>query len=177
MLKMVSLTQLTVHHFKVKIKYLLGISISLRVWFCYSINDNHSWPLRPGRDIDVLKTIQLWVLLLVLGPCQPSGIEAVTDCEADSATISWQPSVGAVSYVAELTASSGHATRCATNHTNCELSSLQCGEEYNVTVKALGHSCNITAQMPGYLPSGTVWVCFCGISQPDVSLEECHIIF
>lgn len=76
------------------------------------------------------------------------------DCEANSATISWQPSVGAVSYVAELTASSGHTTRCATNHTNCARSSLQCGEEYNVTVKALGDTCNTTAQMAGYLTTG-----------------------
>lgn len=76
------------------------------------------------------------------------------DCEADSATISWQPSVGAVSYVAELTASSGHNTRCSTNHTNCEPSALQCGEEYNVTVKALGETCNSTAQMAGYLTTG-----------------------
>lgn len=76
------------------------------------------------------------------------------DCEADSATISWQPSVGAVSYVAELTASSGHTTRCATNHTNCARSSLQCGEEYNVTVTALGDTCNSSAQMAGYLTTG-----------------------
>lgn len=90
------------------------------------------------------------------GPCQASGIEAEIDCEADSATISWQPGVGAVSYVTELTASSGHTTRCATNHTNCELSSLQCGEEYNVTVKALGDTCNNTAQMAGYLTTGAL---------------------
>ncbi|XP_023261684.1 fibronectin type III domain-containing protein 7-like [Seriola lalandi dorsalis] len=73
------------------------------------------------------------------------------DCEARSATISWQPSVGASSYVAELTASSGHTDSCATNHTNCELSSLQCGQKYNVTVMAVGETCNSTAQMAGYL--------------------------
>lgn len=89
------------------------------------------------------------------GPCQTSGIEAVMDCEADYATISWQPSVGAASYVAELTAPSGHITRCATNRTNCERGSLQCGQEYNVTVKALGDTCNSSAQMAGYLTTGT----------------------
>uniref|UniRef100_A0A3B4UWS1 Fibronectin type-III domain-containing protein n=1 Tax=Seriola dumerili TaxID=41447 RepID=A0A3B4UWS1_SERDU len=91
------------------------------------------------------------VVSLTSGPCQPSSIEAIMDCEARSATISWQPSVGASSYVAELTASSGHTTSCAANHTNCELSSLQCGQKYNVTVMALGETCNSTAQMAGYL--------------------------
>lgn len=88
------------------------------------------------------------------GPCPVSSIEAVMDCELDSVTISWQPAVGAVSYAAELTALSGHATHCATNQTNCEVSSLQCGEEYNVTVKAVGDSCNSSAQMAGYITTG-----------------------
>ncbi|XP_037642392.1 tenascin-N-like [Sebastes umbrosus] len=73
------------------------------------------------------------------------------DCEAHSATASWQPSVGASSYVTELTASSGHNASCTTNHTYCELRYLQCGEKYNVTVKALGDTCNSTAQMAGHL--------------------------
>ncbi|KAK5919428.1 hypothetical protein CgunFtcFv8_023324 [Champsocephalus gunnari] len=84
-------------------------------------------------------------------PCQTSSITAFMDCEANSATISWQPSVGVVSCVTELTASSGHTTSCTTNNTNCQLSSLQCGEEYNVTVKALGNTCNQTAHMAGHL--------------------------
>lgn len=85
-----------------------------------------------------------------------SRIGAAIDCEADSAVVSWQPSSGAVSYITELTAASGHVTSCATNHTNCELSSMQCGEEYNVTVKAVGGTCNSTAQMAGYLSTGTL---------------------
>ncbi|KAM3604918.1 uncharacterized protein V6R79_017981 [Siganus canaliculatus] len=91
------------------------------------------------------------VTTLKTGPCETSSIEAIMDCEADSATVSWQPSVGALAYVTELTASSGHTTSCTTNHTNCELSSLRCGEEYNVTVKAVGDTCNSSAQMAGRL--------------------------
>lgn len=94
-------------------------------------------------------------LLNPTGSCHTDSIEAIIDCEARTAIISWQPSVGAASYVAQLTASSGHTTSCTTNHTNCELSSLQCGEEYNVTVTALGDTCNNTAQMPGSLTTGT----------------------
>nr|XP_019957336.1 PREDICTED: fibronectin-like [Paralichthys olivaceus] len=85
------------------------------------------------------------------GPCKPSSIEAIMDCQVSSATVSWQPSVGALSYTVELTASSGHTSRCTTNHTNCQLSPLQCGEEYNVSVTALGEGCNSTAQMAGHL--------------------------
>lgn len=94
-------------------------------------------------------------------PCHVSSIRAVTDCEADSAVVSWQPSSGAVSYITELTAASGHVTSCAANDTNCELSSVQCGEEYNVTVKAVGDACNSTAQLAGYLLTGTLYGCVC----------------
>ncbi|XP_067460816.1 mucin-4-like [Thunnus thynnus] len=90
------------------------------------------------------------VTSLTSGPCQPNGIEAVMDCETRSSTVSWQPSVGAVSYVSELTALSGHTASCTANYTNCQLTSLQCGEEYNVTVKAVGETCNSTGQMAGY---------------------------
>lgn len=97
---------------------------------------------------------QLFSSINPAGPCQPSGIEAIMDCLADSAAITWQPGIGAMSYVTELTASSGRIASCATNYTHCQLSSLQCGEQYNVTVKALGETCNNTAQMEGYLTTG-----------------------
>lgn len=82
-----------------------------------------------------------------------SSIEAVIDCQVDSATINWQPGTGATAYVAELT-TLGHAIICTTNHTNCVLSSIQCGEKFNVSVKALGDTCNSTTQMAGYLQTG-----------------------
>lgn len=90
------------------------------------------------------------------GPCQVSSIRAAIDCEADSAVVSWQPGAGAASYITELTAASGHVTSCASNQTSCALSSVQCGEEYNVTVKAVGATCNSTAQLAGYLLTGTL---------------------
>uniref|UniRef100_A0A8C2Z104 Fibronectin type-III domain-containing protein n=1 Tax=Cyclopterus lumpus TaxID=8103 RepID=A0A8C2Z104_CYCLU len=73
---------------------------------------------------------------------------AIMDCEAQTAAISWQPSAGAVFYVSELSATSGRTTSCTTNDTNCELSSLWCGEEYNcshiynVTVMARNPACD-----------------------------------
>ncbi|XP_008280490.1 mucin-19 [Stegastes partitus] len=91
------------------------------------------------------------VVSVTSGPCQPSSIEAVVDCQARSAVVSWLPAIGADFYVAALKASSGHISSCITNHTNCEPSPLQCGQEYNVTVMALGDICNSSAVMTGYL--------------------------
>lgn len=78
------------------------------------------------------------------------------DCQRGSAVVSWRPGAGAVSYIAELTAPSGHAAGCATNATGCALGPVRCGEEYNVTVKAVGAACNSTAHMTGYLSTGAL---------------------
>lgn len=101
-------------------------------------------------------------------------MRAVADCEADSAVVSWQPSSRATSYIAELTAASGHVINCATNHTNCELSSVQCGEEYNVTVTAVGGACNSTARLAGYLLTGTFHSqCFMVCDNPGELYYSC----
>ncbi|XP_019712180.1 receptor-type tyrosine-protein phosphatase beta-like [Hippocampus comes] len=84
-------------------------------------------------------------------PCQPASIEAIMDCETKSAMVSWLPGLGAASYVADLTASSGHTTTCTTNETHCLLGSLPCGEQYNVSVASVGDTCDSTERMSGYL--------------------------
>ncbi|CAI5641408.1 unnamed protein product [Oreochromis niloticus] len=91
------------------------------------------------------------VVPLTSGPCEPSNIEVIYDCGGSSANISWQPSDGAVLYITVLTASSGHTASCTTNQTSCQPKPLRCGEEYNVTVKAVGETCNSSSQMTGYL--------------------------
>lgn len=116
------------------------------------------------------------------------------DCQADWAAVSWQPSIGAVSYVGIGTASSGDIARCATNQTNCHLSSLQCGEEYNVTVEAVGEICNSTAQMAGYLTTGVchivyfyvfvfvckhifgIFLCLCFVVRSAIILFDVHLL-
>ncbi|XP_032422074.1 uncharacterized protein LOC116722071 [Xiphophorus hellerii] len=91
------------------------------------------------------------VVSLTSGPCQPHSIEAFMGCQTHSATVSWQPSAGAVSYATMLTSSSGHTSSCSTSTTSCQTSFLHCGEEYNVTVKTIGEACNSTAHMAGQL--------------------------
>uniref|UniRef100_A0A3Q2YUU0 Fibronectin type-III domain-containing protein n=1 Tax=Hippocampus comes TaxID=109280 RepID=A0A3Q2YUU0_HIPCM len=96
------------------------------------------------------------VVLKSAEPCQPASIEAIMDCETKSAMVSWLPGLGAASYVADLTASSGHTTTCTTNETHCLLGSLPCGEQYNVSVASVGDTCDSTERMSGYLTTGTV---------------------
>lgn len=105
------------------------------------------------------------------GPCPVSSMEAMLDCELNSVTVSWHPSVGALSYVAEMTAASGHSARCAANQTNCMVSSLHCGEDYNVTVTAVGESCNSSTQMLRDVSTGT-YVTLRGVQVEIMTVAE-----
>ncbi|XP_054602382.2 serine-rich adhesin for platelets [Nothobranchius furzeri] len=91
------------------------------------------------------------VVSLTSAPCQPSSISAVLDCEDNRASVTWRPAAGAQSYVTVLTSTSGHSSNCSTNLTSCQLSSLQCGEPYTVTVTSHGQTCYSAAQMAGFL--------------------------
>ncbi|XP_048832460.1 uncharacterized protein LOC125708743 isoform X2 [Brienomyrus brachyistius] len=84
-------------------------------------------------------------------PCLPRHIKASMDCERTTAVVTWDFSPGAMSYVATATATSGHVATCDTTHTNCEMSSLACGERYLVSVLARGETCNSTSKMPRQL--------------------------
>lgn len=90
----------------------------------------------------------------ISGPCMPRGIRALMDCQSGSAALSWQPGTGAMQYVTTAVDESGHALRCESNNTNCELTGLACGESYNITVLAEGQTCSSAATMSGPLRTG-----------------------
>ncbi|KAL1280893.1 hypothetical protein QQF64_015493, partial [Cirrhinus molitorella] len=89
-------------------------------------------------------------------PCAVSSIKAVLDCQLDTATVSWQYGAGAQGYAVSALAPVNNRASCTSNSsfTHCELSSLQCGNEYTVNVQSLGQTCNASAQMTGSLITG-----------------------
>ncbi|XP_029988577.1 fibronectin-like [Sphaeramia orbicularis] len=87
-------------------------------------------------------------------PCEPRNIKAVMDCYTHTAIVTWYPSDGALSYNVTATSGSGHEVTCDTTMTHCEMNSLECGQSYHITVKAVGESCCRSADMEGYLDTG-----------------------
>ncbi|XP_016396758.1 fibronectin-like [Sinocyclocheilus rhinocerous] len=89
-------------------------------------------------------------------PCAASFIRAVLDCQLGTATVSWQYGAGAQGYAVSALAPVNNRASCTSNSsiTHCELSNLQCGNEYTVNVQNLGYTCNASAQMTGSLITG-----------------------
>ncbi|KTF95187.1 hypothetical protein cypCar_00023202, partial [Cyprinus carpio] len=91
--------------------------------------------------------------------CQSTGSQCnvtVLDCQLGTATVSWQYGAGSQGYAVSALAPVDNRASCTSNSsiTHCELSDLQCGNEYTVKVQSLGYTCNASAQMTGSLITG-----------------------
>ncbi|XP_067369826.1 mucin-3B [Channa argus] len=88
-------------------------------------------------------------------PCEPRNIQAMFDCDMQTAMVTWYPSDGALSYVVTLTTASGPNITCETNTTFCNLEGLLCGHSYTVSVKAVGWTCSRVGYFRTHLVTGS----------------------
>uniref|UniRef100_A0A3Q2UY66 Uncharacterized LOC102300190 n=1 Tax=Haplochromis burtoni TaxID=8153 RepID=A0A3Q2UY66_HAPBU len=74
-------------------------------------------------------------------PCDPTNVAATLNCLSDVVTVTWRASAGA-NYYTILAEASGHVDSCNSTGTSCELTKMQCGNDYTVTVLAGDTKCN-----------------------------------
>ncbi|KTF75017.1 hypothetical protein cypCar_00024381 [Cyprinus carpio] len=77
-------------------------------------------------------------------PCPPQNVQTHLNCASDVGTVSWEESLGAVSYVAFLEGRNGHSLSCSTTSSSCSVTGLICGAVYNTQVRAIGEIYNST---------------------------------
>lgn len=83
----------------------------------------------------------------LLGPCPHSGLRTSLDCNTNTAVVSWTTGIGILYYNATAQAfGSIDKQTCSTNGSSCNISSLQCGESYKVSVSGQGLYCSSPAQ-------------------------------
>ncbi|XP_034439595.1 uncharacterized protein LOC117760582 [Hippoglossus hippoglossus] len=80
-------------------------------------------------------------VLLVAAPCAAENVMANLDCKNSTAEISWSPANGANSYAVTAMAADGHRASCETTEDLCELTELQCGQTYNVSLTTISDHC------------------------------------
>lgn len=74
-------------------------------------------------------------------PCPPTNLTAKASCGTNLGTLTWAPSLHAVSYTATMTGSHGHVVSCSSNNTTCS-AKLECGHRYTAVVVASSATCN-----------------------------------
>uniref|UniRef100_A0A672QZ12 Fibronectin type III domain containing 7, related sequence 4 n=1 Tax=Sinocyclocheilus grahami TaxID=75366 RepID=A0A672QZ12_SINGR len=81
-------------------------------------------------------------------PCVPSHVQGSVNCTTGDLSVSWDPSVGAISYAAVAQTSGGYASVCNSTGTACVFSDLLCGMNYSLAVSATDGTCNTAQSQP-----------------------------
>lgn len=90
-------------------------------------------------------------------PCRPTNVKASLLCHSHLVAVTWEPASGAVSYLAVgVTADGGHQIECNNTMTHCDLSGLQCGQIYDVSVFGKDEFCSSMESNKVYVRTGTV---------------------
>ncbi|KAK9519631.1 hypothetical protein VZT92_022346 [Zoarces viviparus] len=85
-------------------------------------------------------------------PCSPTNVKASLRCHSNSAAVTWERASGALSYRAVgVTADGSHTSECNNTMTHCDLSDLQCGKTYNVSVFGQDESCSSVESDTAYV--------------------------
>nr|XP_046247875.1 uncharacterized protein LOC124060678 [Scatophagus argus] len=81
-------------------------------------------------------------------PCAVQSVHNTLNCSTNKLTISWTPGSLPVNYSATALSGDGTALRCMTEGSSCAMTNLQCGQQYNVTVKAISSTCEGHSSVP-----------------------------
>ncbi|XP_035863315.1 uncharacterized protein LOC116038126 [Sander lucioperca] len=80
-------------------------------------------------------------VLLVSAPCAAGNVAANLDCYNNTAKVSWSSANGGNSYKVTAVGASGHWASCETAELQCDLTVLQCGQMYNVSLTTISEQC------------------------------------
>ncbi len=89
-------------------------------------------------------------------PCAPVNVSTNLLCGTNDLTVSWLPSTVPLNYSVTAMPMAGNisSVSCDTSNANCTLRGLQCGQTYNVSVKASSGSCSGPYSHPQTVQTG-----------------------
>ncbi|TNN67818.1 Fibronectin type III domain-containing protein 7 [Liparis tanakae] len=88
------------------------------------------------------------VCVKALAPCLPREVEVEVDCSSDrAAVVSWNATEGAANLSLSAIVNGSLQTLCVTQQHRCHVTTLTCGETYNLSFTAVNTQCSLTAPM------------------------------
>ncbi|KAM5148104.1 uncharacterized protein ACMZJ9_011772 [Mantella aurantiaca] len=84
-------------------------------------------------------------------PCVATDLHPQFQCGSEDAIISWGAVSGGIRYTATVTTQDGENSNCSTTDTQCTVNSLQCGQNYTITVESFGVMCSSRAVSPNQI--------------------------
>lgn len=93
-------------------------------------------------------------MLLFLAPCAVQSVLSALNCSVNALTVSWEAGPVPVHYNATAVDVGGTVLSCMTVGSSCTIGSLNCGQQYTVTVRATGSTCEGHGSVPETVNSG-----------------------
>ncbi|KAG7280759.1 hypothetical protein CRUP_037689 [Coryphaenoides rupestris] len=77
-------------------------------------------------------------------PCVPQNFRTTSDCSADTLTLSWEPSAGALFYDVEVIGNQGPDDdyNCSTSDDSCTIHGFHCGQHLSTSLVAYNNECS-----------------------------------
>uniref|UniRef100_A0A8B9HN00 Fibronectin type-III domain-containing protein n=1 Tax=Astyanax mexicanus TaxID=7994 RepID=A0A8B9HN00_ASTMX len=110
-------------------------------------------------------------------PCVPTNVTVKSTC-GNSTVVTWQASLGAVSYMAIAVSNSGHQSNCTSTGTSCSLTNLLCGQVYSISVVSMDDACtslkskNVTLQTVPCAPTNVHSLIQCNTNTVTLNWES-----
>ncbi|TRY81820.1 hypothetical protein DNTS_000526 [Danionella cerebrum] len=133
-----------------------------------------------GASANQCSSIQSPPYKIRTAPCQPTSVQAQTDCQTKNVFLSWDASYVAQSYLLTAIGQKGDLKTCNTTNNNCTLTNLNCSNTYNVSVVASNDNCTsipsgkVTFQTVPCTPSNLTAIIQCGNSSASLSWVGCR---
>ena len=106
-------------------------------------------------------------------PCLPREVEVEVDCDSDgAATVSWNTTYGTANFSLTAIVSGSLQTLCTTQQNRCNVTSLTCGETYNLSLMAANKQCSLTAPMHANLTTRVLIIYTQSSLVPVVSSDD-----
>lgn len=81
------------------------------------------------------------LFFLLPAPCPLITFLPTVDCTTNVVSVAWNDSVPGVTYVVSAIDATGQRQNCSGTDSGCELSTLDCGTHYNVTITPVRNGC------------------------------------
>ncbi|XP_063794962.1 fibronectin type III domain-containing protein 7-like [Pseudophryne corroboree] len=88
---------------------------------------------------------------LMTAPCQPQNVVPKMNCSNSATQLSWDKALGALSYFSVLRTPGSRYVVCNSTELGCEISSVPCGQSYDVIVTAVNDQCESAPSFPAEL--------------------------
>lgn len=93
-------------------------------------------------------------MFLFVAPCAVQSVLSILNCSANTLTVSWEAGTVPAPYNATAVDAGGTAHSCVTETSSCTITSLNCGHQYAVAVRATGNTCEGHDSVPETVNSG-----------------------